>query len=143
MSDLLIALRARIAEQQKPKAPVAAKPKTKANLPEPHRIWIPLARVTRVSTQHCRCCGEKTQFIAGYYVYLRSGPIHRIALESSLEASLQVAALSMPLSIEELDPEVVAECPKCLGIGDQAIEELISRLQQGAKQIDLWGGQND
>lgn len=143
MSDLLAALRARIAEQQKPKAPVVAKPKTKARTADHHRIWVPLARVTRVSTQHCRCCGEKMQFIAGYYVYLRSGTIHRIALESSLEASLQVASLSMPLSVEELDPEVVAECPKCLGIGDQAIEELISRLQQGSKQIDLWGGQDD
>ena len=143
MSDLLTALRARIAEQQKPKAPVVAKPKTKARTADHHRIWVPLARVTRVSTQHCRCCGEKTQFIAGYYVYLRSGNIHRIALESSLEASLQVAALSMPLSVEELDPEVVAECPKCLGIGDQAIEELISRLQQGSKQGNLWGGQDD
>jgi len=143
MSDLLAALRARIAEHAKPAAKPekrAAKVERRSGTQDHHRIWVPLARVTRVSTQHCRCCGEKAQFIAGYYVYLRSGSIHRIALESSLEVSLQVAAHSMPSSIEELDPEVVDECPKCLGVGDQEIEELISRLQQCAKQLDLWGG---
>jgi hypothetical protein len=140
MSDLLIALRARIAEQQKPKAPEKRVSKTERRTAVDYqRVWVPLARVTRVATQHCRCCGNKTQFIAGHYVYLRSGGIHRIALESSLEASLQVAANRQPASVEELEAEVVAECPLCLGVGDQSLEELISRIQAGSQQQELWG----
>lgn len=136
IADLQARINAIRAAAEKPKAP-AAKTKTKTKTAEPQRQWQTLAIVTRVGQQQCSGCGAVHRYIAGRYAYQRSGSIYRHFLFGYFDPSELPALQIIPLQVEELSPEVVQECPTCLGIGEDTIDAVIASFA-AKRQLTLW-----
>ena len=109
--------------------------------PEESEHWRPVARVTHVVRQGCRCCGGFSDFIGGEYVKFVSvmqygGEILRrtehcssLFLYHSIEEPLE--------DIIEWHSQDVARCPGCIQVEQQAVEiweAALEQERQGYKQ---------
>ena len=102
--------------------------------PEDSTHWRPVAKVTHVIRQGCRCCNGWTDFIGGEYVRFVSvmpfgGEILRRAenctnlfLYHSIEEPLE--------DIIEWHSQTVARCPGCIQVEQQAVEIWEAALEQ-------------
>lgn len=137
IADLQARINAIRAAAEKPKEKAAAKPKPKTPRTDAQRQWQTLALVTRVGQQQCSGCGTVHRYIAGRYAYQRSGSIYRHFLFGHFDPSELSALQMIPLQVEELPPEVVQECPTCLGIGEDTIDAVIASFA-AKRQLTLW-----
>lgn len=137
IADLQARINAIRAAAEKPKAKATPAAKPKATRTEPQRQWQTLAIVTRVGQQQCSGCGAVHRYIAGRYAYQRSGSIYRHFLFGHFDPSELPALQMLPLQVEELPPEVVQECPTCLGIGEDTIDAVIASFS-ARRQLKLW-----
>jgi hypothetical protein len=87
--------------------------------------WQIEARITYVTRQHCRCCGETVAFIGGEFIRFRSKRLHAWQDRRSEHCPnlflYDRGGNPIPDLIEELDQDV-SRCPGCIAVERQAVE---------------------
>lgn len=87
--------------------------------------WIPIARVTHVTTQHCECCGDKVSFIGGEFIRFKSTRQRADILRRSEVCTDLFHFGATDLELEdriETHTQLVHRCAGCIQVEKQALE---------------------
>lgn len=83
------------------------------------RQWKSEHRYTAIGTQCCSNCGSVTKYIAGRFIFQRSGTVTR-SVRIDSPAALESGQNALPHSFWLLEPENYTFCASCVGLTDEA-----------------------
>jgi len=124
----------------------AANPKIQGGLgksperlnPEDSSQWRPIAKITHVVRQGCRCCNGHVDFIGGEYIkFVSVMPFGGEVLRRSEHCAdlFLFHSIEQPLEdIIEWHSQDVARCPGCIAVEQQAVEIWEAALEQERTQ---------